>query len=83
MVNTLERYGGWPVVKGDQWVPEDWNWLKTSIQIVNDGLIDLILACHIEVNPNNSSKHILVVRFSSPNVKMSSKPLKSLSDSYR
>lgn len=63
MVNILDRYGGWPVIEGDQWNTNDWNWLKTSTQIVNDGLIDLILACHIEVNPMNSTEHILVVRF--------------------
>lgn len=62
MLNVLEKYGGWPVINGDHWTSEDWNWMKTSVQIVNDGLIDLILACHIEVNPKNSSEHILVVR---------------------
>lgn len=61
MRNVLNRYGGWPVVQGDQWNVEGWNWLKASIKIVNDGLIDLILACHIEVNPKNSSEHILIV----------------------
>lgn len=49
------------MVKGDQWNAKDWNWLKMSVQIVNDGLIDLILACHIEINPINSTEHILVV----------------------
>lgn len=63
MMDVLERYSGWPVVKGDQWNFENWDWQKTSIQIVNDGLIDLILACHIGVNPKNSSEHIFVVRF--------------------
>lgn len=63
MMNILDRYGGWPVVEGDQWNFNDWDWLTTSTQIVNDGLMDLILDCHIEVNPNNSTKHILVVRF--------------------
>lgn len=61
MRDVLEKYGGWPVVEGDKWSFKDWNWLKTSIKIVNDGLIDLILACHIEVNPKNSSEHILIV----------------------
>lgn len=61
MRHVLDAYGGWPVVKGDQWRFKDWNWQKTSIRIVNDGLIDLILACHIEVNPKNSSQYTLIV----------------------
>lgn len=62
MVNVLDRYGGWPVVKGDEWASQGWNWMNASMQIVSDGFIDLILACHIEVNPKNSSEFILVVR---------------------
>lgn len=61
MTEVLGKYGGWPVVQDDQWNFEDWDWLKTTIEMVNDGLIDLILACHIEVNPQNTSEHILVV----------------------
>lgn len=64
MVDVLERYGGWPAVKDEnEWNEDDWDWKNTSIQIVNDGLIDLILACHIGVNPKNSSVHILIVGF--------------------
>lgn len=63
MIDVLERYGGWPVTKGEnQWNENDWNWQKTGVQIVNDGLIDLIVACHIGINPKNSSEHILIVR---------------------
>lgn len=61
MEELLEKYGGWPVIKGDDWNSENWDWLNTSRRISNDGLIDLILDCHIEVEPRNSSKHILTV----------------------
>lgn len=61
MEEILEKYGGWPVVKGDDWNSENWDWLNTSRHISNDGLIDLILDCHIEVEPRNSSKRILTV----------------------
>lgn len=61
MVDILEKYGGWPVVKGDDWKSHDWNWLEISNRISNDGLIKLILNCHTEVEPTNSSKRILIV----------------------
>lgn len=61
MIEVLNRYGGWPVVEGDEWQSENWNWLEASRNISSDGLVELILDCHIEVEPKNSSKHILTV----------------------
>lgn len=61
IVEILDKYGGWPVIKGDAWESDDWEWLETSRRISNDGLIDLILDCHIVVEPQNSSKRILTV----------------------
>lgn len=61
MVELLDKYGGWPVVNGKHWNADEWNWLNISQQISNDGFIDLILDCHIEVEPKNSSKRVLIV----------------------
>lgn len=61
MVEVLNKYGGWPVVKGINWMADQWDWLNISQQISSDGLIDLVLDCHIETEPRNSSKRILIV----------------------
>lgn len=65
LVDILERYGGWPVINGDNWRSDDWNWLDIKRQIHNDGLIDdLILECRIGTDFMNSSKRIIQVKCS-------------------
>lgn len=64
MVDLLERYGGWPVVKGEKWnADNNWNWINISQQISNDGLLKLILSWSISVDIKNSTRNILMVSF--------------------
>lgn len=61
MVEILEKYGGWPVIKGSDWKPDNWNWLEINKQISNDGFIDLVLDWGIGVDLKNSTKNVLIV----------------------
>lgn len=62
MVEILERYGGWPVVKGNSWNEENWKWMEAHRNISNDGLDDtLLFALAILTDQKNSSRRILDV----------------------
>lgn len=61
MVEILEKYGGWPVVKGNDWQFDDWNWLEMSKELSSDGLPELIFQLYITSDLKNSSKRILTV----------------------
>lgn len=66
MVELLERYGGWPIVKGDDWNADNWNWINVSQQIFNDGLLKLIVNWGISVDLKNSTRNVLSVGSSQP-----------------
>lgn len=63
MMEILDRYGGWPAVKGDNWLSDDWDWLEVNRNILHNGLPDdLILECRIRTDFMNSSKRIIQVK---------------------
>lgn len=62
MVEILENYGGWPVVKGNNWKPEHWEWMDANRNISNDGLDDaLLFALAVLTDQKNSSRRVLDV----------------------
>lgn len=62
MVELLERYGGWPVVKGDKWNASSWNWIEIQKKMYGDGFTDsLILDISFGPYFKNSSKNVLNV----------------------
>lgn len=63
MVNILEKhFGGWPVVKGNDWKSEDWDWMEVNKKLSDDGLSDsLILTFHIIIDSKNSTRRTLAV----------------------
>lgn len=61
MIEILEKYRGWPVIKGDDWKSDEWHWLEVRNQIAVDGILDLILSVSITVDQKNSSKIIITV----------------------
>lgn len=69
MIEILDRYGGWPVVKGENWTAENWEWMDANLNISNDGLDDVLLfALAILTDQKNSSTRVLdvnVIFFSS------------------
>lgn len=63
MVKYLEKYGGWPVTKGEnEWNEDNWDWLNAKRQILNDGFLDdLILEFTIRPDEKDTSKRALFV----------------------
>lgn len=60
MVQILEKYGGWPVVKGDLWNEANWEWMHANRNISNDGLDDtLLLSLAVLTDQKNSSTRVL------------------------
>lgn len=55
-VDFLEKHGGWPLLKGDDWNAEDWNWIEINKQMSNDGLPSSFLV-DISVSVNYSNRH--------------------------
>lgn len=64
MVDILEKYGGWPVVKGSAWDSESWQWMEANRNISIDGLDDtLLFSVTVLTDQRNSSKRVLDVCF--------------------
>lgn len=62
MIEMLEKIGGWPVVKGDEWNSDDWEWMNTNRDMSNGGLEDsLLFSLTILTDQKNSSKRVLDV----------------------
>lgn len=61
MVEILDKYGGWPVVKGNDWQSDNWDWFEMTKRISHDGLDNLILECFISVDLKNTNRRILSV----------------------
>lgn len=63
MVEILEKYGGWPVVKGESWNSEEnWEWMNANQNISNEGIDDtLLLSLAVLTDQRNSSKRVLDV----------------------
>lgn len=62
MIEILEKHGGWPVVKGDEWNDKDWKWVDANQNMCNDGLDDaLLFTLAILTDQKNSSRRIFDV----------------------
>lgn len=60
LLNVLEPYGGWPVVKGDEWDADNWNWLEMIKNMSNDGLyVDYVLGVYVAADFENPTKNII------------------------
>lgn len=62
-MNVLGKYGGWPVVEGDNWKSDEWDWLDTTKKMLNDGFPNnFILDISVDVDVADNSKNIITVR---------------------
>lgn len=62
IVELLENFGGWPVVKGDTWQPDNFDWIETVKQFRRLGLnTNAIFLLNIEIDSKNSSRRVLIV----------------------
>lgn len=62
LIDVIENYGGWPVVKGHDWQENEWEWFNTQNQIVKDGLEDsLLFVFTVSTNQKNSTARVMDV----------------------
>lgn len=60
--DILESYGGWPVVKGNLWSEENWNWLDVIKKFRKNGIgTSQIFSFTVTTNLKNSSVRVLDV----------------------
>lgn len=63
MIDILERHGGWPVVKGDEWTATNWSWIGMLKNMSNDGLpTNFLLEAIVDIDQNDTSKYIITVK---------------------
>lgn len=62
MKDILDSYGGWPIVKGNAWNENEWDWMDTIGKMRRTGLTtSYVLSTTIGANFKNSSMHTLRV----------------------
>lgn len=63
LLDLIESYGGWPVVKGDKWKEEQWNWYDVHKKVFEDGLNQWLLY-EVDIMPSfvNSTANRIFVR---------------------
>lgn len=62
LADILESYGGWPVVKGDLWLDESFNWIEVIKKFRRMGLeTRVIFALSLATDLKNSSRRVLDV----------------------
>lgn len=62
LADILEAFGGWPVLKGDLWSDDSFNWIETIKKFRRMGFDTyVIFAFSAETNLKNSSERVLVV----------------------
>lgn len=62
LADMLESYGGWPVVKGDLWSEDSFNWLEMIKKFRQTGLdTSIIFSFTVTTNLKNSTSRVLDV----------------------
>ena len=61
----LKKLGGWPVLEGDTWIDENFDWINTSSQFHNAGYSsNHVISFKVEIDRKNTSRRIISVRIS-------------------
>lgn len=62
LLDILEAYGGWPVVKGDAWFEDGFNWVETLKKFRLMGLeTGIVFSFAVSIDLKNSTKRVLDV----------------------
>lgn len=62
LVDILESFGDWPVVKGSLWIDDNFSWVEVLKKIRHLGLnTAFIFDIFVDTDSKNSSKHVLYV----------------------
>lgn len=60
--DLLNEFGGWPVVRGEQWLEKEWDFMKTIRKLRDHGLpTNAIISTSIGAHFDNSTKRTLRV----------------------
>ncbi|KAK9888868.1 hypothetical protein WA026_001088 [Henosepilachna vigintioctopunctata] len=60
--NNLKKLGGWPVVEGNKWNPDSFNWVDTLLKLKESGMVyTMLLDFPVELDNKNSSRRVLCV----------------------
>lgn len=63
LLNILQKLGGWPVLEGDQWNENDFNWKESVYKFREMGYsVDYFIDFSIGVDLKNSTKRTIDVR---------------------
>lgn len=58
----IKKAGGWPVIEGNQWDENNFDWISTSYQFMENGFgAYMILRFNMLADTRNSSKNALFV----------------------
>lgn len=62
LIDILDELGGWPVLEGDTWIEDAFNWTETLKKFRHIGLnTQVIFSLYLETDLRNSSKRVLYV----------------------
>ncbi|XP_015111046.1 neprilysin-2 isoform X2 [Diachasma alloeum] len=60
LLSILQKLGGWPVLEGDQWNEETFNWTQSVYNLSDLGyFVNYFFKISIEVDFKNTTKHVL------------------------
>lgn len=64
LFEILDKFGGWPVIKGDKWNENHWHWLDAHKKMFAHGLnSDVMMEFSIAPHYRDSSKRVIYVSF--------------------
>lgn len=61
--NILKQLGGWPVVDGDSWEEENFDWMESIYKFRNVGYpFNSFISFDVQPDLKNNTKRVIVVR---------------------
>ena len=62
VLEVLKKLGGWPVLEGDEWQDEEFEWMQSVYKFRNTGYsVDYFFDFSIGIDLKNSTKRVLDV----------------------
>lgn len=62
MKTSLQKLGGWPILEGDRWAEDQFDWIKTLHKIKELGFTsNVFISTTVHVDAKNASRYIATV----------------------